>query len=111
MSLYDSSDLIQYRSLGYVVFRGALPTSLVQDMREQVDSAAELARAIHGPDAQRLQPLSAYPEIDQTPFGEFAELPKLREAIETFCGPDYTYADPEGLGLFLEPAEAAWCTN
>lgn len=111
MSLYDSADLIQYRSLGYVVFRGALPTSLVHEMREQVGKAAQLARAIHGPDAQRLQPLSSYSEIDQAPFRAFAELPELREAIDAFCGPDYTYADPEGLGLFVEPAEAAWCTN
>ncbi len=98
-----------YHSLGYTVFRGILPPSLVQDLRRATEDARRIAREVRGAQAQRLQPVGNY-EIDQQPFADYAELPEIVQALEAVLSEDHTYGDRNILGVLLEPAEHPYCT-
>lgn len=94
---------------GVTVFRALLPPSLISDLRRVMEHGRELVRARHGPQSQRLQPISAY-EVDTTPFENYRDLPELRNAIDTLLGPEYSYGDLNYLGVLMEPAQDAYCT-
>ena len=100
----------EFHGLGYTVFRGILPPSLVADLRRVADRARELARERHGPQAQRLQPLARY-GLDGKEVQALRELPALSAAVTRLLGPGCTYANAEALGVLLEPAELPWCTH
>ncbi|MCK6471540.1 MAG: hypothetical protein L6R28_07325 [Planctomycetes bacterium] len=96
------------------MFRGLLPPALVRDLRREADKARILARKVNGPQAQRLQPLSAY-DIDLRPFQDYRDLPELREALAVlFNGLDWSVPALEdrkfNLGILVEPGEQPWCT-
>lgn len=99
----------EYHTQGYTVFRGLVPPSLLTDLRRVTDRAREIARAKHGPQAQRLQPVFAY-ELDHRPFEAYGELPELKEAIARLLSPRHTTPTRAMLGVLLEPAELPWCT-
>lgn len=99
---------------GFTVFRGLLPAALVRDLRREADKARILARQTKGPQAQRLQPLSAY-DLDLRPFQAYRDLPDLREALEALFGDlDWSFRDLNdrelNLGILVEPGEQPWCT-
>lgn len=105
------ADISGFYRLGYVVFRGILPVSLLGDLRREGDKAASIARRLHGPRAQRLQPLARYEaELDLRPFRDYAELPPLREAIARVLSPRHAHGRLDILGVLLSPAEEPWCT-
>jgi hypothetical protein len=106
---FRDTHISDYHMLGYTVFRGIVPPSLIRDLRRETDRARDIARKQGGPQVQRLQPVSKY-DVDQKPFRDFGELPELRDAISRVLSPHHTYATAAHLGVLLEPAEMPWCT-
>lgn len=106
---FSEQHIEAYNSQGYTVFRAILPPSLIDDLRRVTDEARALAHEQYGPQAQRLQPVSAY-AIDQQPFDDFRELPELRDAVARVLSPRHTYGTQDILGVLLEPAEQPYCT-
>jgi hypothetical protein len=100
----------EYHRLGYTVFQGILPASLIGDLRRACDVARLLARQRTGPQAQRLQPVFDF-DIDHAAFTAFAELPDLVDALQRTLSPHHTYGQRDGLGVLLEPADLPWCTQ
>jgi hypothetical protein len=106
---FSDSWINHYWSLGYVVFPRIVPPSLLHDLRVEADKARILARALHGPQAQRLQPVNKYKDqINDAPFRDYNELPVLRDAIQRLLGPSsygatVIHTTPARLGLLIEP--------
>jgi len=106
---FCESMITHYWQQGYVVFRRVLPATLVRDLRIEADKARALAHELHGPQAQRLQPIVKYADrINNKPFEEYAQLPVLCDAIQRLLGPSapggtYRHADLSVLGLLVEP--------
>lgn len=106
---YSDQHRTEYSTDGFTVLRGLIPPTLLSDLRAQTDKAREIARRTGGLQAQRLQPVYAYDEIDAQPFRDFLALPGLRDSVEGILGPDHRPSDI--MGVLLEPAENAWCTH
>jgi hypothetical protein len=106
---YAERNREEYYADGLTILRGLIPASLLADLRRQADRAREIARREGGPQAQRLQPVYAYEEIDSRPFREFLDLPALREAAEKILGTGHRPTNI--MGVLLEPDESPWCTN
>ncbi|HYF48289.1 MAG TPA: hypothetical protein VEJ63_02725 [Planctomycetota bacterium] len=109
---FSDRHIEEYYHHGFTVFRGILPVSLVSDLRRVCDTAREVARAKHGKQTQRLQPVRQYGEqFDLKPFRDYAELPELADAVQRVLTPRHSLAGLERTGIFFEPAETPWCTN
>ena len=108
---FCESMIHDYRHHGYVVFRQILPDSLLADLRRATEPTAELARAQHGPQAQRLQPISDH-DIDLKPFEDYAALPALVDAIARILTPEHQIGRGGWwhTGILIEPAERPCCT-
>lgn len=110
---FRDSMVNEYWSLGYVIFRRILPGSLLRDLRVEADKARALAHELHGPQAQRLQPIAKYSDrINYKPFRDYAELPELHASINRLLGPTsdgatvyHSYRERDVLGLLVEPIE------
>lgn len=98
-----------FHTQGYTVFEQILPPSLIGDLRRVTDRARELARAEHGGQAQRLQPVAEY-DLDQRPFIDYAELPDLVDALARVLTPRHRHGDRDIFGVLLEPQDLPWCT-
>jgi hypothetical protein len=107
---FTEEHIDRYHSLGFTVFSGIIPASLVGDLRREADLGRARARERHGPQAQRFQPIAAY-SLDERPFAAFRELPELRDALSRILGPAVSFADPNLMGVLIEPAEHPWCTR
>ena len=96
----------QFHTLGFTVFRQILPTALIRDLRREAAKGLLLARAKHGPQAQRLQPIANYPELDPKPFQDYRELPDLVDSVRRLMGggKECNHGS-ELLGIFYEPAD------
>lgn len=105
---YTERNQEEYHSLGLTVLRGAIPAALLSDLRRQADAAREIARREGGPQAQRLQPVYRYPDLDPRPFRDFLALPELRRTVEAVLGPGH--AESDIMGILFEPRETAWAT-
>ena len=107
---FRDSMINDYWSQGFVIFRRILPASLLRDLRPEADKARVLARELHGPQAQRLQPIARHSErINFQPFKDYGELPILRDAIHKLLGPTSSgatvvHTNPQHLGLLTEPS-------
>lgn len=99
----------EYISSGLTVLRGLIPASLLTDLRRETDTAREIARQQHGAQAQRLQPVYAYDALNPQPFRDFLTLPALLETVAAILGAEHRMTDH--MGILLEPAQHAWCTN
>jgi ectoine hydroxylase-related dioxygenase (phytanoyl-CoA dioxygenase family) len=97
----------EYRELGYTVLERIIPLPLLRDLRRQSDRARTLARKIHGPQAQRLQPVGRF-DIN---FSPLAELSEFRRAIDKILSPRHTFVSPDSAGILFEPADLPWCTE
>ena len=106
----SESHIANYMSDGYTVFRGIIPASLIKDLRLESIKGRELARAKHGAQAQRIQPIGSF-NFNPKPFQDYAELPELLDAIRQVISPDAWHGTPEWLGILIEPASAPWCTK
>ncbi len=109
--MFQYSDRLrtEYVLNGFTTLKGIIPPTLLSDLRRETDKARTIARAKSGPQAQRLQPVYAYEEIDARPFRNFLDLPGLRATVEGILGPDHR--PTEIMGVLLEPKEDAWCTH
>ncbi len=68
-----------------------------------------IARKERGPQAQRLQPVYHYEELDHQVFRDFLTLPAMQETVEKILGPGHKPS--QIMGVLLEPANEAWCTS
>src|SRR5579884_2335818 len=89
----------EYVTDGYTVLRGLIPASLLADLRREADRAREIAHRQHGPQAQRLQPVYAYEELDSRPFRDFLGLPGLQATAEGILGTGHAQSDIMGVLL------------
>lgn len=105
---FSDRHITDYHSLGYTIFRSILPPSLIADLRRAAERARELARQHYGPQAQRLQPVTAY-DVDQPPFEDYAGFPTLREAVTRVLGEGFKHANNH-CGILFEPADLPYCT-
>lgn len=108
---WSEQHIEQYHLNGFTVFPGILPPSLIADLRRVTDRARELAREASGDQAQRLQPLSKYEQLDQQPLKDYSELPALAEAVTRTLGPGFRHSNLDVMGVLLEPAQRPWCTQ
>lgn len=104
-----------YHMLGYCVFEGIVPLSLLKDLRREADKGRVIARQRGGESAQRLQPICKF-EVDPKPFVEFANLPEINDALRKVIGPKVHYGGrPQDktmyLGVLYEPEKMPWCTQ
>jgi hypothetical protein len=98
----------EYNSAGLTVLRGLIPASLLGDLRREAEKAREIAHKQHGPQAQRLQPVYAYEELNHRPFRDFLNLPGLQAAVAGILGSSHRSSDI--MGVLLEPENKSWCT-
>jgi hypothetical protein len=105
---YSEQHRDEYITDGVTVLRGLIPAALLTDLRRVGEVAREIARAKHGPQAQRLQPVWNYDGIDHQPFRDFLDLPEMRATVDGILGSDYRPS--ERMAVFLEPERDAWCT-
>lgn len=105
---YSEQNREEYITDGFTVLRDIIPASLLTDLRHETDKAREIARANHGPQAQRLQPVYNYEELNAQPFRDFLGLEGMRATVEGILGSEHKQTDI--MGVLLEPAEKAWCT-
>ena len=106
---YTDRHRAEYETLGFTVLQGVIPASLLGELRAETDKARQIARRNGGSQAQRLQPVYAYDELDPRPFRDFLGLPGMRAAVEGILGTDH--APSEIMGVLLEPADQCWCTS
>ena len=97
----------EYVVHGLTILRGLIPSSLLADLRRETDTVREIARARHGPQAQRLQPVWSYEGFDHGPFRDFLGLPGLNDTVQGILGPEH--CPSERMAVFLEPERKAWC--
>lgn len=103
--------LNEYKKFGYTIFKEIVPLSLISDLRKETDKARILARKVHSPQTQRLQPLSKYKdEINLKPFEDYLQLPEINHLIQKMLTPEHHYKDMDSLGVLFEPAESPYCT-
>lgn len=111
---FTTRHIQDYHERGYTVFRDIIPAPLLSQLRREADKGRPLARIASGPNAQRLQPLVNYPEIDMAPFRELALLPGLVSAINSIFEVYYghavdTTADLAYMGVLYEPENSPRC--
>ena len=106
---YSDQHRDEYYGAGLTVLRGVIPASLLTDLRRESEKARELARTLHGPQTQRLQPVYTYPALDHQPFHDFHALPGMRAAVENILGPEH--APSQIMGILFEPQNEPWCTH
>lgn len=108
---FSESHIEEYNTQGYTVFRNILPASLVDELRRECDRAGGMVRArTEDVNAQRFQPVSAYP-INFKPFEEYRALPDVHDAVSRVLGCDHEPASLDILGVLIQPIEQPWCTQ
>src|SRR6187551_3472657 len=105
---YSERNRDEYFTNDLTILRGLIPPTLLTDLRREAEKAREIAHRQSGPQAQRLQPVYKYPELDHRPFRDFLGLPELRRTVEAILGPDHTASDI--MGILFNPLDSAWCT-
>lgn len=99
----------QYFTQGYLILRNVIPASLLTELRREADKARTMAWEIHGPSAQRLQPVEKYAErLNQRPFQDYCELPHLADAINSLLGGRYTHGHRNIMGILVNPRDVPW---
>ena len=106
---YSERNRDEYYSDGLTILHGLVPPSLLVDLRREAETARAIAHERYGPQAQRLQPVYRYPELNHAPFREFLALPELRTTVREILGQEHTESDI--LGILFEPEDAAWTTG
>lgn len=105
---YSERHREEYFRDGYTVLPGLIPPALLADLRRESEHARELARGLHGPQAQRLQPVTAHPGLNLRPFAAFLELEGLQATAAGILGQAHT---PSGeMAILFEPADRPWST-
>ncbi len=107
----NEKDAVSYRAQGWIVFRQAVPASLIADLRRSAGQARELARRLDGPQTQRLQTVGRHAEVDAGPLKDFTELPELNAALQALLSPRHYLSPPAAMAFLFEPAERCWATE
>jgi len=103
--------LENYKKNGFTVFKEIVPLSLISDLRRETDKARSIARRIHGPQTQRLQPISKYSdEINFKPFDDYHQLPEINDLIQKIFSPEHHYSERNRIGVLFEPMDMPYCT-
>jgi hypothetical protein len=102
-----------YRN-GFTIFRELIPASLLTDLREMADRGLMVARELHGPQAQRLQPIVKH--LDCQPYFALVDLPSLQEAMDLILGEGISPGRPPNgedpaAGILYHPQDRPWCTQ
>ena len=71
LPLYRAAARTEYRTDGITILRGLIPPTLLADLRRETERAREIARLKHGRQAQRLQPVWNYDELNLQLFRDF----------------------------------------
>lgn len=108
-SILSDQHIHRFQTEGYAILEAALPSSLIGDLRRAAETGVKLARERHGNQIQVVQPIARYPEMDQQPFRDYAELPALNEAVRALLTPAHDYGRLDYSGLLIEPADHPWC--
>jgi hypothetical protein len=110
---FSEQYLEQYHHHGFTVFPGIVPPSLIRDLRKTLAPGRELARELHGPQVQRLQPLkNHHDKLDLGPCRDFTNLPDLVDACKRVLSPGHDLTGIDGsMGIFYEPADSPWSTQ
>lgn len=98
-----------YRENGYIILQGVVPPALIERLRAMAEEARAIAHRLHGPQAQRLQPLGDH--VDVTPMREFTELPAFVAAIRTLLSDRHFLSDPATNAVLFQPADQCWATE
>ena len=111
MFQFSEQHIEDYNALGYTVFRGIVPPSLIEEMRRQCEIGATLGRANGNENTQRFVP-KMHDELDLRPFRDFLELPAIRDAVARVLPSPVTSSEVEGMfSVLIEPTTAPYCTN
>lgn len=105
---YSEQNREEYYALGLTILRDAIPAALLADLRRETDKARTITRRENGPQAQRLQPVYRYPDLNPQPFRDFLALTELRKTVTGILGAEHTESDI--MGVLFEPQESAWAT-
>lgn len=113
---FNDQHIVDYHTLGYTVFRDLIPPALLAELRRQADLGRPIARRVAGGNAQRLQPIIKYPELDMRPFDQLDRLPVLDRALHAlFASEPGMVVDlslaRELLGILYEPGESPYCMS
>jgi hypothetical protein len=106
---FSERHIEEFTTRGATVFQAILPPSLIGDLRRATENARDIARAKHGQQTQRLQPVAGT-GIDMKPFEDYRDLPELVDAIARVLSPQHKHGQLETIGVLLEPAELPYCT-
>ncbi len=98
-----------YRDQGYIVLERVVPAPLVDRLRAVAEEARGIARRLHGPQAQRLQPMGDH--VDVAALREFVTLPDFAAAIRTILSERHYLNPPEEMAVLFEPATQCWSTE
>ncbi|MCX5659737.1 MAG: phytanoyl-CoA dioxygenase family protein [Planctomycetota bacterium] len=103
--------LDSFQTLGYCLFPRVVPASLLADLRRSAELAREIAHRLRGPDAQRLQPLSAHlAPADMRPLEDLYALPNLRAALAAILPPSHRL-NVATIGVLFEPSQKPYTTH
>jgi len=108
MFKFTDKHIEEYQTLGYTVFHGIIPVKLIDELRRECDRGTELARAQHGLQALRFQPIAKF-DINQKPFEEFQNLPEIRDAVSRIIQVDWEPSGLDIMGVLIEPSDSAYC--
>jgi hypothetical protein len=109
---FSARHINEFHTQGYTVFRDLIPAPLLGDLRREGDRGRPMARALHGGNAQRLQPFQDH--IDRRPFDALWQLPTLHAALfELFGGLPGCMDDVEvdGDAILYEPGDSPYCMS
>lgn len=105
-------DVRHFRTQGFHVLRSVIPAALLRDLRRESRKAREVAYRVHGPQAQRLQPLNEYAgEFDLQPFRDFTQIEGLNEAVSRLTSPRHRLKPTETGTLLFSPRSRPWSTE
>lgn len=108
MFKFSDKHIEEYQTLGYTVFRGIIPTKLIDELRRECDRGAELVREKSGPQAQRFQPITSF-DINQKPFEEFQALAETHDAVSRVIQVPWESSGLDVMGVLINPVELPSC--
>lgn len=98
-----------YRENGYIVLERVVPAPLIDRLRAVAEEGRGIARRLHGPQVQRLQPMGEH--VDIAALREFVALPDFVAAIRTILSERHYLNPPETMAVLFEPAAQCWATE
>jgi len=108
MFKFTDKHIKEYQTLGYTVFRGIIPSKLIEELRRECDRGAEQVRQQNGPQSQRFQPIANF-DVNQKPFEEFQNLEEIRDAVSRLIQIEWQPSGLDVMGVLIEPVNDPYC--